>query len=340
VGASDLTGVRRAIVGFLMAGLLIVLQAVPVIAGTPFSPSSVEKGVLLVASPSLIDPNFHEAVVLILEHGSGGTLGLIVNRSTKVLLSEALPDLALLKGTTHRLFTGGPVEPTRLLLLIRLREPPTGFRPVFDGVYVGDTLGIVERILTQAKPTETFRAFAGFARWAPGQLKYEMHQGAWAVLPPDSSGIFDKDPATLWEDCISRLTAPRLDGVAWLVPGAHGTEEGMEPDESSVLAQRAVEDSPRWTRAVEDQSAPIPGEAASERGGIMYRLVRRAQSVTNPGHPFRGEWARSESRLSPNLRSRYARGAKAALCAVVSRINLPHSTSRMGSGVRWRYLAR
>jgi len=27
-----------------------------------------------------------------------------------------------------------------------------------------------------------------------------------------------------------------------------------------MLAQRAVADSPRWTRAVEDQSAPIPGE--------------------------------------------------------------------------------
>jgi putative transcriptional regulator len=158
----------------------------------------------------LIDPNFHETVVLIVEHGSGGTLGLIVNRSTKVFLSEALPDLAQLKGTTHRLFTGGPVEPTRLLLLVRLREPAIGFRPVFDGVYVGDTLGIVERMITQPKPTETFRAFAGYARWAPGQLKHEMYQGAWAVLPPDVSGIFDKDAATLWQDCIGRLAAPRV----------------------------------------------------------------------------------------------------------------------------------
>ena len=34
--------------------------------------------------------------------------------------------------------------------------------------------------------------------------------------------------------------------------------EGGWPDWSPVLAQRAVEDSPRWTRAVGDQSAPIP----------------------------------------------------------------------------------
>lgn len=175
-----------------------------------FAQSSVGKGVLLVASPTLNDPNFYQTVVLVVEHGPGGTLGLILNRPTKVFLSEALPDLAVLKGTTYRLFAGGPVDPTRLLLLFRLKEPPADARPVFDGVYVGGTPAVLERIITQAKPTENFRAFAGVAGWDPGQLGFEMLQGAWAILPPDSKGIFDKDPATLWQDCLSRLQAPRV----------------------------------------------------------------------------------------------------------------------------------
>jgi putative transcriptional regulator len=195
---------------FLLGGLMIVLHAIPALAGMELSASPVGKGVLLVASPSLDDPNFRQAVVLVVEHGSEGTLGLILNRSTNVLLSEALPDLTVLKGTTYRLFAGGPVEPTRLLLLFRLKEPPADARSVFDGVYVGGTPAVLERIITQANPTETFRVFAGVAGWAPGQLKYEMLQGAWATLPPDSIGIFDKDPATLWEDCLSRLQAPRV----------------------------------------------------------------------------------------------------------------------------------
>src|SRR6266850_6842717 len=37
-----------------------------------------------------------------------------------------------------------------------------------------------------------------------------------------------------------------------------------------MLAQRAVGDSPRWTRAVEDQSGPIPEERTSGLGGIIY----------------------------------------------------------------------
>lgn len=208
--APPLAAARRAIAGILIGGLFIVLHPVPAVAQGEFAPSSVKKGVLLVASPSLNDPNFRETVVLIVEHGSEGTLGLILNRSTKVLLSEALPDLTVLKGTTYRLFAGGPVQPTLLLLLFRLKDPPADARSVFDGVYVGGTPKVLEGIITRAKPTETFRVFAGFASWAPGQLGYEMLQGAWATLPPDPSDIFDKDPATLWQDCLSRLQAPRV----------------------------------------------------------------------------------------------------------------------------------
>ncbi len=208
--ASPLAGTRRAIASFLLAGLFIILHPIPALAEGEFAPSSVKKGVLLVASPSLHDPNFREAVVLIVEHGDEGTLGVILNRSTEVLLSEALPDVTVLKGTSHRLFAGGPVQRNQLTLLFRVKDPPADARSVFDGVYVGGTPKLLERIITQAKPTETFRAFAGFAGWAPQQLKYEMLQGAWATLPPDAIAIFDQDPDTLWQECISRLQAPRV----------------------------------------------------------------------------------------------------------------------------------
>lgn len=194
----------------LLGILLTILCGAPALAGSQFSQSSVEKGVLLVASPSLDDPNFRQTVVLIVEHGPQGTLGLILNRSTNVLLSDALPDLTILRGTKHRLFAGGPVQPTLLLLLSKLKEPQADMRSVFDGVYLGGTPKVLERIITQAKPADRFRAFAGYAGWAPGQLGFEMLQGSWALLPPETFNIFDADPATLWPDSISRLQAPRV----------------------------------------------------------------------------------------------------------------------------------
>jgi putative transcriptional regulator len=199
---------RRVFVKFILTGLAIILFTIPALAQREFAPSSLEKGVLLVASPSLSDPNFHQTVLLIVEHGRGGTVGLILNRPTNVLLSEVLPDFTVLKRTIHRLFAGGPVEQTQLVLLFRLTQLLPDTRQIVDGIYVG-TPRVLERIMTQPKPTETFRAFSGFAGWAPGQLEHEMLEGAWGVLPSTAVDIFDKDPAMLWSDSISRLQAPR-----------------------------------------------------------------------------------------------------------------------------------
>ncbi len=207
---SGRAGARSVLASMLLGGLLTVLQAGSVLAAMDLRPPAVGKGVLLVASPALDDPNFHQTVVLVVEHGPEGTLGLVLNRSTKVLLSEALPDLAVLKGTTYRVFAGGPVEPTRLLLLFRDQEPPRDARLVFDGVYVGGTPNVLERLIRKPHPTDAFRVFAGAAGWAPGQLEHEMLQGAWAALPPGAIGIFDQDPAALWEECLRRLQAPRV----------------------------------------------------------------------------------------------------------------------------------
>lgn len=187
--------------------LWVLVFTRPVLAQLEFSPSALEKGVLLVASPSLIDPNFRQTVLLIIEHGRGGTVGVILNRPTDVLLADVLPDLPILKKTTHRLFAGGPVGQTQLILLFRLDGPYPDARLIFGGIYVG-TPGVLERIITQPKPTETFRAFAGFAGWAPGQLEHEMLEGAWGLLPKNSLDIFNTDPATFWSKSITRLQTP------------------------------------------------------------------------------------------------------------------------------------
>ena len=207
VSESNVFACKIIMLNFLLLGVLIVLPAVPAAAQQEFSPTLVEKGVLLIASPSLSDPNFSQTVLFIVEHGRGGTVGLILNRPTNVLLSEVLPDFTVLKRTTHRLFAGGPVEPTQLVLLFRLTQLLPDARQIVDGIYVG-TPRVLERVMTQPKPTETFRAFAGFSGWAPGQLEYEMRQGSWGVLSSDAFDIFRKDPETLWPDCISILQAP------------------------------------------------------------------------------------------------------------------------------------
>lgn len=209
VSASAMSShVKQVIWVVLFLGTMLAMPSRSVLAQQQFMPLLVHKGALLVASPSLGDPNFTHTVLLIVEHGQGGTIGLILNRPTDVLLAEVLQDFPMLKQTNHRLFWGGPVGRTQLALLFRLRQILPDARHIANGIYVG-TPAVLERVIASPKPNEAFRGFAGLAGWAPGQLESEMRQGSWGVLPSSTFDIFNKDPETLWSDSVSVLKAPR-----------------------------------------------------------------------------------------------------------------------------------
>lgn len=163
---------------------------------------SLKKGIFLVASPNLSDPNFRETVILICRHGSRGTMGLIVNQPSDMPLSEALPSIPALKGKSHTLFVGGPVRPRGLLMLFRAEERAENTQHVFDGVYWGGNLEMVQRMATQPKHTDKFRVFGGHAGWSHGQLESEIAKGAWIVVPANVESIFDKEPDRLWSDLV------------------------------------------------------------------------------------------------------------------------------------------
>jgi putative transcriptional regulator len=196
----------------LISSYLIGLPGLVLAENRPEVPSAfaIKKGVLLVAHPSLMDPNFQQTVVLVCEHGAEGTLGVILNRPTAVPLSEALPNLSVLKGTSYVLFAGGPVQPDGILMLFRVEEAPDRLRKILERVYLGLSREILERVITDPHPTETFRAYAGYAGWAPGQLDFELAMGSWAVVPADPSSIFDKAPETLWAELVEAIQAPRV----------------------------------------------------------------------------------------------------------------------------------
>lgn len=201
---------------WLIAGL--VIGFILIVAGESGSATEPEqdlmpplrKGVFVIASPNLMDPNFRQTVVLICEFSPEGTLGLIVNRPTNVPLSEALPQIAALKDTPHVLFAGGPVQPNGILMLFRVRQEPAGSRRVFEEVYLGGNSQTLERVLTHPEPTEAFRAYAGYAGWAPGQLEFEMALGSWATVQADARSIFEKEAVSLWSDMLKGLSVPRV----------------------------------------------------------------------------------------------------------------------------------
>ncbi|MGH9102550.1 MAG: YqgE/AlgH family protein, partial [Acidimicrobiales bacterium] len=64
---------------------------------------------LLVASPTMTDPNFARSVVLLLAHSVEGALGVVLNRPSPADLANHLPRWGELAATPAVVFFGGPV---------------------------------------------------------------------------------------------------------------------------------------------------------------------------------------------------------------------------------------
>jgi putative transcriptional regulator len=173
----------------------------------PSSPTQPARGRFLVASRALVDPNFAETVVLLLNADGRGAMGIVINRATKVKLAEVLPDVKALHEQPDRVFLGGPVGSHAMVLLIRAQNPPAKSEKILDEVYVTGSLAALHEALgRKGKSEHRLRAYAGYAGWGPGQLEREIARGDWLVGSGDAATIFDTQPERIWPTLIERFS--------------------------------------------------------------------------------------------------------------------------------------
>lgn len=156
----------------------------------------------LIAVPQLMDPNFRQSVVLLLQQSDEGAVGLVINRESTLSLGELCRDekIAYQGDPEKKVRVGGPVQPEQGLVLFGPEvEDPEG-RAVVDGLQVSASTRTLSR-LCKERGTR-FQCFAGYAGWGPGQLEREIHEGSWIVAPPDVRMIFDVAPDALWLDAL------------------------------------------------------------------------------------------------------------------------------------------
>lgn len=157
------------------------------------------RGQLLVAAPSLADPNFSRSVVLIAEHGADGALGVVLNRPSQATVEEVVPDLTPLLGPDEPVFTGGPVQPGGVMVVAEFEDPAQAALPL-----EGDVGFIALEADLQDLSTRRARAFAGHAGWGPGQLESELDEEAWFVAPFVAEDAFCDEPGVLWSSVLTR----------------------------------------------------------------------------------------------------------------------------------------
>ena len=170
-----------------------------------------KQGSLLISEPFMLDPTFERSVVLLCEHNSDGTVGMILNHRSEFSLADVMNmDVA-----DFPLYIGGPVQNNAVFFLHRAFEKLCNGTHIYDDIYWGGDfeqaiLMINEGILS----TNEIKFFLGYSGWGPEQLGGEIEQNSWAVHNKFNTELtFITDGEDLWKQALISL-GPKYAHVA------------------------------------------------------------------------------------------------------------------------------
>nr|WP_308167368.1 YqgE/AlgH family protein [Catellatospora tritici] len=155
-------------------------------------------GHLLVALPTLNDPNFERTVVFVLAHEADGALGVVLNRPTEAPVGDVLPGWESLLREPGVLFEGGPVGTDSAICVARARAGVAGFVGFSRVMGQIGTVDLSRDPARVGQRLECVRVYHGYAGWAAGQLEQEIAEGSWFVFEALPSDPFRTQPEDLW----------------------------------------------------------------------------------------------------------------------------------------------
>ncbi len=165
---------------------------------------------LLIAMPTMGDPNFAQTVALVCDHNPRGALGLILNKPLPMRMSEIFEQLEIdLKAgplSERQVLRGGPMQTDRGFVVHRAGGDWDSTLRVSDILHVTTSRDILAAMARGQGPDDAVVAL-GYAGWDGGQLEEEIRANAWLCAPVESTIIFDLPFESRWH------AAARLLGV-------------------------------------------------------------------------------------------------------------------------------
>lgn len=178
---------------------------------------------LLIAPPNMPDARFKETVLMVLSDNSSGTIALCLNSPIELETGDLaeLRDPNDTMAMSHPIYWGGPVGRESIWMLHDQDWCSGNTMEVGDGIRVSSDREMLEALKMGDCPN-TFRVFAGFASWAPGQLQAELEghhnrnkNHAWLVAPThDLEWLLECPVDELWEYATALCAQTAVD--SWL----------------------------------------------------------------------------------------------------------------------------
>lgn len=173
------------------------------------------KGQFLIAMPTMHGDAFERAVIYVCDHSDSGALGLMINRTTDVKISDILTRLQAEDEGLHinyplpmqieqNVYFGGPVQTERGFVL---HSP---YKEYAATVRINEELGLTSsrdilEDVAQGKGPENILLALGYAGWGAGQLEEELARNVWLTVPADTHVLFETLPTEKYQQAMRLL---------------------------------------------------------------------------------------------------------------------------------------
>ncbi len=176
---------------------------------------------LLIAMPSMEDPNFSRTVTVVCEHNEEGAMGITINQPTTMFVDEILTNYnqdcksSLSKkeepvsfvnamNSDELVYAGGPVQMDRGFILHDSEQQWESTHDIDSDLKLTTSEDILIDI-AQGKGPDNALIALGYAGWSAGQLEEELANNVWLTVPYDANIVFNMPIEKRWQAAASKI---------------------------------------------------------------------------------------------------------------------------------------
>ena len=160
------------------------------------------RGKVLISEPFLCDDMFGRSVVLLVDHTSEGSMGLVMNKQLPVCINEVINEFKYLDDIP--LYKGGPIGSDTLFYLHKYTDIPGALKVSKELFLNGDFTEIKKRVFQEKNVQSMIRFFIGYSGWEESQLTQEIEENTWIIGKGEPNNLFATSGDSMWKETLSK----------------------------------------------------------------------------------------------------------------------------------------
>ena len=167
-------------------------------------------GNLLIAPPAVKGNFWYKTVILVTEHHSDGSVGLVLNKRSQMSVVEFGEQLGFQLDLPGFVYLGGPVNVKSLSFLHTNDWVSKNTLRINDEFSLSSADDILPRLAMGDTPDQ-WRIFLGMCGWIPNQLAGEIKgtapwtpESSWCLASSDLNVVFGSDNKDQWCNALDR----------------------------------------------------------------------------------------------------------------------------------------